>query len=267
MKIKMIKKSKKIKNIKNIKTQVAAALMMGMSSFSYADSAMVDKADAMVVKLNNNQTVVVQLSNSDPNRLFVKNDKINSANCLQGFCGVSYDPSGSVYLTLGEAARYSSGLSIFLSTESGQHFTVIGMPVRTVGKTVEFSISGGSSVKAREFEKKTPYQEMLVQMITEMINYREGEPLSEGWTVTDIPNDQSITPDQTGLLIQPIQIFTGGLFQGVVYSVKNATDQFVRLTPKQFYQRSMVAGALSQMVLKKGEMGYFYGVIQSSENP
>jgi hypothetical protein len=104
-------------------------------------------------------------------------------------------------------------------------------------------------------------------MITEMINYREGEPLSEGWTVTDIPNDQSITPDQTGLLIQPIQIFTGGLFQGVVYSVKNATDQFVRLTPKQFYQRSMVAGALSQMVLKKGEMGYFYGVIQSSENP
>ena len=262
----MIKKSKKIKNIKKIKTQVAAALMiMGMSSFSYADSAIVDKADAMVVKLNNNQTVVVQLSNSDPNRLFVKNDKINSANCLQGFCGVSYDPSGGVYLTLGEAARYSSGLSIFLSTESGQHFTVIGMPVRTVGKTVEFSISGGSSVKAREFEKKTPYQEMLVQIITAMINYREGEPLSDAWTVTDIPNDQSIEPDQKGLLIQPIQIFTGGLFQGVVYSVKNATDEFVRLTTKQFYQRSMVAGALSQMGLKKGEMGYFYGVIQSDQ--
>lgn len=250
-----------------MKTLVLSAfMMMGLGGVAYADNAIVDKTDATVIQLKNNQTVVVQLSNSDPNRLFVQNDKINSANCLQGFCGVSYDPSGSVYLTLGEAARFSSGFSIFLSTASGKHFTIIGMPERAVGKTVEFTISGGTSVKAREFEKKTPYQEMLIQIITMMINYRDGEPLTDGWSVTDIPNDQKVKSDQQGLLIQPVQIFSGGIFQGIVYSVKNMANTPANLTTKQFYQRSMVAGALSQMVLKKGEIGYFYGVIQSEQD-
>ena len=251
----------------NIK-KIALSLLVAVSGVSVTYADIVDKTDATVIQLKNNQTVVVQLSNTDPNRLFVQNDKINNANCLQGFCGVSYDPSGSVYLTLGEAARYSSGFSIFLSTESGRHFTLIGMPERAVGKTVEFAISGGTSIKAREFEKKTPYQEMVVKIITAMINHRDGderEPLNDGWTVADIPNDQNVKPDQKGLLIQPIQIYTGGLFQGIVYAIKNATDKPVSLTTKQFYQRSMVAGALSHMVLKQGEIGYFYGVIQSDK--
>ncbi|WP_116964217.1 type-F conjugative transfer system secretin TraK [Fastidiosibacter lacustris] len=255
--------------------KIVLGLLVTVSGISIMYANIIDKTDAMVIPLKNNQTVVVQLSNSDPNRLFVENDKINNANCLQGFCGVSYDPSGSVYLTLGEAARYSSGFSIFLSTESGRHFTVIGMPERAVGKTVEFSISGGSSVKAREFEKKTPYQEMLVQIITMMINYRDGEPLTDGWSVVDLPNDQKdknnknkqkVEPDQQGLLIQPVQIFSGGIFQGIVYAVKNTANTPANLSTKAFYQRSMVAGALSHKVLKQGEVGYFYGVIQSEQD-
>jgi len=170
-----------------------------------------------------------------------------------------------VYLTLTEASKYSSGFSVFVTTENDKHFTIVGMPTLSVGKTVQFTVTGGGSLKATAFEKNTPYQEMLVIMIRAMINDQQGEALPHGLSASNIPIDKKTQPNAKGLVIHPIKLFTGGDFQGIVYSIKNNTANTVNLTTQQFYQQSMVAGALSQTTLKPTEQGFFYGVIQSSE--
>jgi conjugal transfer pilus assembly protein TraK len=241
------------------------SVLVGLLFGSLAHANLVNKSDATVINLTNNQTVVVPLSSIDPNRLFVAHDKITEANCLAGFCGARFDQSGSVYLTLGEAAKHSSGFSVFVTTENDKHFTIVGMPTPTVSKTIEFTVTGGSSLKATTFEKNTPYQEMLVSLIRAMINDQKGEALPHGLSASDIPIGKNLQPNAKGILIHPIKLFTGGLFQGLVYLVKNNTTNTVNLTTQQFYQHSMVAGALSHTQLKPTEQGYFYGVIQSSE--
>ena len=224
-------------------------------------------ASANKVVISDNQTVAVQLSSSDPNRLFVQGDKIKNASCLQGFCGINYTSSGGVYITLGHSAIVSSGFSIFVDTENGKHFTVIGLPSAVMGQTVEFTVSGGTSPKATAFEKNTPYQSMLVSMIASMMNYHlKGKPLDHGLSVLDIPYDEAIKPTQSGLLIQPILMFNGGQLQGLVYSIKNASNKSIHLTTKQFYQKSMLAGSLSKQDLKPLEVGYFYGVIEKGSS-
>ena len=228
---------------------------------SIAQAEVVNKTDARAIQLNNHQTVIVPLSSVDPNRLFVHQDKITDAHCLTGFCDIHFNPSGGIYLTLGQAAKYSSGFSVFIATEQDKHFTVIGMPSNEVGQTVAFTVTGTTN-KATPFEKKNPYQAMLVSIIRQMIN-SDQTPLSEGLTMTVLPRDKTLKPNQQGLLIQPVKLFNGGVFNGIVYAIQNHTPAPMTLTTQQFYQKTMVAGALSHTVLKPTEQGYFYGVMQS----
>lgn len=246
-----------------MKKHLLTALLVSSLNLGLAN--IIDKADAQSIHLNNHQTVVVPLSNADPNRLFVHHDKIIEANCLTGFCEVNFDPSGSVYLTLGQAARFSSGFSIFITTENEQHFTVIGMPKNDVGQTIGFTVAGSAN-KASTFEKHNPYPVMLVSFIKQMMNHNKGNASTEDLTVVELPLDQKTTANPQGLWIEPIRFFHGGVFQGIVYQIQNKTEAEITLTTQQFYQKSMVAGALSHTRLKPTATGYFYGVIQSEDS-
>ncbi|MCF6768388.1 type-F conjugative transfer system secretin TraK [Thiotrichales bacterium 19S11-10] len=227
----------------------------------------IDKDQASVINLKNNDTVHLSLSTHNPNRLFVDQDKITQAACQQGYCIVNYDQSGSIYLSLGYPARLSSqGFSIFIETENNKHFTIIGEPDNLItGKTVEFKVTG-SSKKAREFEKKTPYQELLIKIIRSMMTYQSGDDLDYGLSVQSIQSNDEVPPNDEGILIIPTKVFFSDQFKGEVYLVKNLTDKTISLTTKSFYQENMVAGALSDFVLKPKTSTYFYGVFEQGED-
>lgn len=237
-------------------------IMTLLASIAQAD--IVNKTDAKAISLNNHQTVIVPLSSVDSNRLFVHHDKITDAHCLTGFCDIHFNASGGIYLTLGQAAKYSSGFSVFIATEQDKHFTVIGMPTNEVGQTIAFTVTGTTN-KATPFEKNTPYQAMLVRVIRYMIN-PDQKDVTEGLTMTELPIDKTLKPNRQGLLVQPVKLFNGGVFNGIVYAIQNHTEKPITLTTQQFYQKTMVAGALSHTVLKPTEQGYFYGVMQSEDS-
>ena len=245
--------------MKSISTLLLLLLMQGLFG-----AQLINTSDATVVPLANNQTVVVPLSSNDPNRLFVTGDKITEANCLAGFCNVRFDQSGSVYLTLTEAAKASTGFSVFIATEGDKHFTVVGLPTLSVGKTVQFTVAGGARHKKKESSKNASYHTMLIDLIRAMINHQQDGSVTDDLSVSELPLNHTI-PARPGLVIQPMKLFTGGSFQGMVYHVQNHTDKPMTLTTSQFYQRDMVAGALSHPSLKPTEIGYFYGVMQTSE--
>ena len=222
--------------MKSISTLLLLLLMQGLFG-----AQLINTSDATVVPLANNQTVVVPLSSNDPNRLFVTGDKITEANCLAGFCNVRFDQSGSVYLTLTEAAKASTGFSVFIATEGDKHFTVVGLPTLSVGKTVQFTVAGGARHKKKESSKNASYHTMLIDLIRAMINHQQDGSVTDDLSVSELPLNHTI-PARPGLVIQPMKLFTGGSFQGMVYHVQNHTDKPMTLTTSQFYQRDMVAG-------------------------
>jgi type-F conjugative transfer system secretin TraK len=229
--------------------------------------------DAELIGFSSNQTLTVRLSKADTNRLYVQGDKIIDFTCQQGFCFVDrgrLDKTGDVLLTLGNAARLGTGFTAFVLTESGRQFTLYGVPEVSGGKTIGFISQGGASLQASALEKKTPYRTLVVSLIRSMMNYAHTGTLPEGYVTVAIEKDgqgnQTNEVDELkvkqGFSYQPVRIFKGGILTGIVYAIQNFNGHSITLHPKAFYQKGMVAGALSKEQLASGEVGYFYALIQ-----
>ncbi len=230
--------------------------------------------DAKRMPFSNHQTLTVRLSKTDSNRLYVEGDKITDFTCQQGFCFVDrhrLDKTGDALVTLGNAARLGTGFTAFVLTASGRQFTLYAVPEVNSGQTIGFIAQGGSSLKAHDVEKKTPYRTLVVSVIRAMINYADTGELPEGYTTTEIPMEDHVNHRENavghqklnqGLSYQPVRLFKGGMLTGVVYAIQNVNVQVIHLHPKMFYQKGMVAGALSKEQLASGEVGYFYALIQ-----
>ena len=246
-----------------IKLSLSALILLAASSSVFAST----KTPVTSINLKNNETVNLSLSTHNPNRLFVKGEKITQAACQQSYCVASYDKSGGVYISLGYPARLSTnGFSIFIETDSGKHFSVLAKADNeATGKTVEFSVSGGTK-KAHEFEKKNHYQAILVKLIKAMINYHEGDQLNYGLSTQAIVHREPQSIDVKGILIIPVRLFVSDNFKGYQVLVKNMTDKPIALKTKSFYEPSMVAGALEDTILKPKSSTYFYSVFEETKD-
>ncbi|WP_440998340.1 type-F conjugative transfer system secretin TraK [Cysteiniphilum litorale] len=266
-------KAKKVKKVNDVKK---------VKDHSYRST--LRPTEAELIGFNSNQTLTIRLSKTDTNRLYVEGDKIIDFTCQQGFCFVDrgrLDKTGDVLLTLGNAARLGSGFTAFVLTESGRQFTLYGVPEVSSGKTIGFVSQGGVSLQASRFEKKTPYRTLVVSLMRSMMNYAHTGQLPDGYATVAIENEgkkegkkEQKNPSevidrqnsQKGLSYTPVRLFKGGLLTGIVYAIQNFNGHSITLHPKTFYQRGMVAGALTKEQLASGEVGYFYALIQEGSS-
>lgn len=219
--------------------------------------------DAEQIKFSNNQTVTAKVSLDDPNRLFVRGDEIQSISCQGGFCVNKLNPeTGDALLSLGSAAFSVDAFTMYITTKSGRQFSVVVTPFHAVGQTIEFIPQGGGSIKAKAFEAKSNYTSMLATLIKDMINYDDTFKAPEGYSAQDI--DAGVGADtnagDSDLLIFPVRVFQGDRLMGMVYAVKNVTKSPLKLTSKQFYQRGILASALSTEKLKPQQVALLYQV-------
>lgn len=222
---------------------------------------------ATLIPFQNHETVSIELSSDDPNRLFVPGDQIINVSCPEGFCIIDKHhlvETGDVLLSLSEAAKAAGVFTFFISTANGAEITLLATSQSVPGKTIGFK---GKNNQALAFEKSAPYPELLVTLIKNMMSaHQSNHPgsLPTGFTLNE--TNTTMTPSkQNGFTVTLVALIEGGVFTGHVYAIQN--NQRVPLTLKHasFYQKNMAANAFSKETLVPGEIGYLYTLMQASE--
>ncbi|PYB48485.1 type-F conjugative transfer system secretin TraK, partial [Legionella pneumophila] len=86
------------------------------------------------IPVKDNSDIALTLSQGNYNRLVVKNDKIMEAVFPPNAMAIKRDEQdGSVYVMLAAANPFT----LFLTTESGRHFSVTVNGEESLGKTIE----------------------------------------------------------------------------------------------------------------------------------
>ena len=256
-----------------MKKHLLALGFLGMSVSSvFADDVQQfqTKIPAETYRFANDQTVGVKLSVNDQNRIIIKNDKITDVICARaGYCIQSVDPKdGDLLLGLGASTQLNHPFTVLIKTEEGRSFSMLVMPVNTISKTIIFTPETGSSREAKDLEANTPYQAMLAKIITSMINYPHTKKALDGYSEADVPQqdiDESKL-EKGDYVVYPVRVFKGDAFVGITSMIKNVSKKNLILNPKEFYHHGVIAGAVSDEMLKPQQVGYSYQVWVNSHD-
>lgn len=231
---------------------------------------------------NDSETVPVELSSVDINRLIVANDKITSVDCPQGFCvitGAKGDNSGAAKVNLNLAVPFTA----YVSTQKGRHFGLFITPKAKPAVTSIFTPEHYREEQPSVFDKQTPYTTKMTEFITQMMRYHatgkpvdgyrvqvvntvkaavDSEPRSTEFSIDDAMftrlNEQ--IPKPAGLTTEPAIVFTGKHFNGIIYRVTNHDAQTASLTTAQFYSPTTRAAALSTYELAPQQTSHLFVV-------
>lgn len=211
-----------------------------------------------------NQTIEVKLSINDQNRIIIKNDKIKEVVCARaGYCIKAIDPKdGDLLLGLGSAVQINHPFTVLVKTEEDRSFSMLVFPEATISKTIIFVPETGSSKQAKDLEANTPYQAMLSKLVGSMINYPQTKKTLDGYSETAVPQQDidAVKLNKGDYVVYPLRVFKGDAFVGITSIVKNISKKNLILNPKQFYHHGVLAGAVSNEILKPQQVGYSYQV-------
>lgn len=230
---------------------------------------------------NDSETVPIELSSVDINRLVIEGDKITSIDCPEGFCVVTAtksDRSGAARVNLNLAMPFTA----YVSTKKGRHFGLFISPKAIPAVTSIFTPEHYREEQPSVFDKKTPYPTMLTEFTAQMIRYlNTGKPIdgyrvhavNEEVTAPLAPNAKGKSIDDAmlahlnnlatkpvGLTTEPAFVFTGKHFNGIIYRVINHSKEPMTLTTAQFYSPTTRAAALSAYELAPQQTGHLFVV-------
>lgn len=187
---------------------------------------------------SDNETLVVELSQSNYNRLLVSHDRILKVRCPKETLAVEYAPDGSVYLDL----LLSEPLTVFVTTRAGHNFSMTVKPKDALGQTVEF-IPQTPTKSVAKFENKNAQDETVTQLIQSMINNQA----PKGYGVKSVFS--SYRPINQFLSYKPSKQFIGKAYLGEVITVYNRSKTPIELNESLFKSKEMRAFSVSQSTI------------------
>ena len=210
------------------------------------------------VAIQDNRDIGLTLSQSNYNRLVVKGDKIVEAVFPEHAMGIKRDEQdGSVYVML----QSPSPFTLFLTTESGHHFSVTVTGEEGLGKTVELNAPKAplsthvvqAPVQANP-NTDSAHQDAMVLLIQQM---EKKEPLV-GMSVSH-PFGR-VERMGAGLTLIPKEVWTG---EGIIaerLDVINRGKETLNLLPSYFEGKDVSALKLSETSVKPSETITLYRV-------
>ena len=213
------------------------------------------------IAILDNHDIALVLSQSNYNRLVVKNDKIVEAVFPSQSMNIKRDEQdGSIYVMLAS----SNSFTLFLTTESGLHFSVTVTGEEGLGKTVEM-MAPHSKVLAQTTTSvpltqpsEDPHQRSMIELIQHM---EKKEPMA-GMSISH-PFGR-VERMGAGLTLIPKEIWTG---EGIIaerLEVINRGKTTLTLLPSFFEGKNVEALKLSQSILKSHETAMLYRVREVS---
>lgn len=206
--------------------------------------------------VRDNSDVALSLSQSNYNRLLVKGDKIVEAVFPEASMGIKRDEQdGSVYVML---TTSPNPFTLFLTTESGHHFSVTVTGEEGLGKTVEL-VTPQKAVAIQSFKPtQIAKQDVTQDAKLELIAHMERHESMPGMSVTH-PFGRAERMG-SGLSLIPKEVWSG---EGVIaerLEVYNGGHQSLNLLPEWFEGKNVTAMKLSQPILKPHETAMLYRV-------
>lgn len=205
-----------------------------------------------------NDTIPVQLSSLNLNRLVVKDDHIINFTCPTGFCtglGNKNDKSGSINVRINVALPFNA----HVTTQKGRNFSLFINPVARPAVVTEFIGIQNAQTQKSVFDQKFDYPLALAEMTRSMINWkRYGYPIS-GFSVHHV-DPKTLPKNRDSIALIPQTVFVGKDYSGIIYQVKNQSKKDVTLTNAQFYSYAARSASLDDFSLKAGETTTLYVV-------
>ncbi|KAB1176918.1 type-F conjugative transfer system secretin TraK [Photobacterium damselae] len=213
-------------------------------------------APPTTIPFSNNETITLNLSSMDINRLVVQDDKITSVTCPTGFCtlpiskeGAGVDPQGAALITIDVLEPFT----LYVTTQKGRSFGAFVRPLAVPAVTTLLVSTDRDTEQAAKFEHQSPYSETLARLIRHMVTDTQPDGFLK----------QSVTskPSPFGLFsLQALHSYQGESLTGVVYHLKNPTTQAVTIEPDSFYQKGVYAVAFSANRIPPGGSIYLYQI-------
>ena len=207
--------------------------------------------NAQNINFKNNESISVDISSVDANRIVVKGDKIVSVSCMNNACTAKNLPDGSAYLTVNNNMQK---FSAFINTEQGRYVALFLDPKAMPGKTIILHADQAGQ-KQPEWEKNSPYEDILVKLTDAMKNGGQ----TEGYSQVPMTGKSTTVSFASQLTIEPLRQYIGTKLKGVVYKVTNTTDKPAQIKPYQFYDHGVRSVSLSSNFV--APHGYIFAYI------
>src|SRR3990167_10136610 len=205
-------------------------------------------ANQLAVK--NNQDISLTLSQSNYNRLVVKNDKIVEAVFPETSMGIKRDEQdGSVYVLLASQSPFT----LFLATESGQHFSVTVTGEESLGKTIELVPT--LTIQAKPAQTNRVASSSNETALVSLIKHMEVNQPLRGF---NIQKKRQVERWQKGLSLIHQQIWQGNQFNGEVIELYNGGHEPLTLNEAWFNHDKTQAVKLSQKQLLPRQTAQLY---------
>lgn len=221
--------------------------------------------EPVTIAIKNNDQASISLSSTDVNRVFVRNDKINDINAPDGRLTAHNDKSGSLYVNI----NGNTPFTMFLNTVDNRHFSILVVPKKIPGSTIEFiprtpiSINEvAHSDEAKRFESSSPYEKTLIKLIkTSMVNkapsgYSAVTPtVLKQMKIGHVKKyiDKKVTEELVGG-------YLGGDLAVRVIKVTNKSHKSMKISASQFYRPDVRAVAIDNEYLSPGDVSVIYEV-------
>ena len=208
-----------------------------------------------VQSFRDNEDISILLSDTNYNRLVVREDKITQAHFPESAMGVKNEVDGSLYLI----STQKEPFTLFLTTEHGQHFSATVNTESSLGKTIEF-------VPKTPFMPKkqvntiinTPKPADAAAMETLMSQLAKKTAI-KGFNIKH-HYGRAIRLNQ-GLVLLPRLTYVGRGITGEVTEIYNGSRLSRDLDESLFMSADVKAVALSQRTLPPKQKAYVYRIL------
>lgn len=206
------------------------------------------------IPVKNNADFELSLSQSNYNRLLVKNDKILDVAFPPTMMGVKRDEQdGSLYIALANSKPFT----LFLTTAGGRHFSVTVHGEDALGKTIELVPTNAVAQAPASQPKQNASNQREEQMLVSLITHMETHRALPGFT---IKKQQQVELWNKGLQLTHQQTWQSSRFVGEVIELVNGGKEPLNLDEAWFNQDKTRAIKFSQKHLAPREKAFLYRV-------
>jgi len=182
------------------------------------------------ISIADNQTKSITISANELSRIFVKEDRIQNVRGLEGAYVLTKDAvQGQVYVKPTPPYQ-SKPFNLFITTEKARNFNLFVMATGIPGQDIELKPSTPSK-EAESWERNSEYSQVLVKLITSMIN----DDLPSGYSVV-YPDKKTKAIKYDNFTLKLQKTYLGKKLHGEVLLIQNRRNYPINLTETLFYQ-------------------------------
>lgn len=211
------------------------------------------------VAIKDNNDIALTLSQSNYNRIVVKSDKIIEAVFPPQAMAIKRDEQdGSVYVMLSATSPFT----LFLTTETGRHFSVTLSGDDSLGKTIELvpqqtTVAKATSNKAKNNPVASNHEAVPEAILAMLKHMEQHKPFADVAVKHQYGKAERWSK---GLTLMPKESWESKLLQGETIELYNGGKKPLDLSQEWFAREGTLAVKFSKSTLNPGERAMLYRV-------